>query len=394
LLASQGLVDRTRAKSDTDRRYDNIDFNASYDYRGARLKNFSQLGAYTRITSTRGTTLLGSAPPAHSRMNIYTGQILDPFRPDYPLIQKGAFTATTNWNAYWQNRTALWSDRVVVTLGLNYGQNHPGGAPVQKGTIMPNLAVNYNFSPAITAYYSYATSFNPVDPSLENARGQRGVFDPVKGANHELGARWDLPDRRLSLHVALFRSYIQNSLVQTGANELNVNGNRFFVPAGTRRSKGAELSADYRLRNHWLVSGSVTYLSSIYTGQGPISAAATLPIPGSPAEKTPRWAYTARTTYERSEGRLAGFNAGLLLTWQGQRLGSNGARTPAAPDPLMLPAYTRVDAHVGYSLKQHWDWSLNVDNLTDQLIFINATTGAAMEIAPPRNVVVRVGYRF
>ncbi len=107
-----------------------------------------------------------------------------------------------------------------------------------------------------------------------------------------------------------------------------------------------------------------------------------------------RWSWNSRLLYERSEGRLAGWSASLALLNQGARLGSNGAQTFSAPDPLWLPAYTRLDASLACRLNRHWDWAMTVENLADRRIWINATTGAAMEQAPPRTVTLRVSWRF
>jgi outer membrane receptor protein involved in Fe transport len=170
--------------------------------------------------------------------------------------------------------------------------------------------------------------------------------------------------------------------------------NRYYVVAGTRRSRGVELSGDFNVRANWFVSGAVSYLDAIYTGEGPLSAASTLALPGSRAEKAPRWAWSAQTRYERSEDRLAGLGGSLSLLWQDERLGSNGARTASAPDPLLLPAYARVDASISYRLNEHWDWALNLENLLDRKIFVNASAGSAIEIAPPRAATMRIGYRF
>ena len=60
----------------------------------------------------------------------------------------------------------------------------------------------------------------------------------------------------------------------------------------------------------------------------------------------------------------------------------------------MLPSYSRVDANIGYRFNERLDWALNLSNAFDQLIFINATVGSAMEIAAPRNAVMRLSYRF
>jgi outer membrane receptor protein involved in Fe transport len=97
--------------------------------------------------------------------------------------------------------------------------------------------------------------------------------------------------------------------------------------------------------------------------------------------------------YERTEGRLAGLGGGLGLIWQGDRFGGNGARTASAPDPLVLPAFMRVDAALTYRLSDRIDLGLNIDNLTDEAIFVSGTVGSSLEIAAPRTLMFRVGYR-
>ncbi|NOT61712.1 MAG: TonB-dependent receptor, partial [Acidobacteria bacterium] len=362
--------------------------------RGATWKNLTQVGAFTRVISTRGTTIQGAAPVAQAPINIYFGVATSSLVSNYPALIYGSFSDTTNWNGYLQNRTALFSDRVIVTVGLGYGQNHPDGRAVQKGELTPNVALVFNATKALALYGSYATSFNPIDPTLENAAGVRGAFNSTTGKNYEFGAKYDLLNRRASATLSFFKNEIGNALVQTGLTEVNRNGNRFYVEAGTRRSRGAELTGDYQVRANWFVSGAVSYTDAIYTGSGPTSAAATLAIPGSRAEKTPRWAWNATSRYERSEGKLAGLAGSLSLLWQDERLGSNGARTLSAPDPLQLPAYARVDTAISYRLNEHWDWALNFDNLTDRKIFVSATVGSAIEIATPRALTLRASYRF
>jgi len=182
--------------------------------------------------------------------------------------------------------------------------------------------------------------------------------------------------------------------VQTGVNDLNVNGVRYYVEAGTRRGKGAELSTEIKPWREVMVMASAAYTDAIYTGTGPASAASTLAIPGSRAEKTPRWSWNTRAQWERSEGRLSGLGASFALLYQGDRLGSNGARTLAAPDPLMMPAYTRLDASLFYRINEHMDVALNAENLTDRRIFLGATTGSALEISTPRSAALRWSYRF
>lgn len=393
LLRSEHLLQRVQSKSEADNRYHNIDFNTSYELKGAGWRSMMQVGAYTLVTATRSTTLLGPAPPAAFPIHIYTGVQTRP-EDRYPPLRLEPYAFTTNWNGYFQNRTSLLANKLVLTLGLGYGQSHPGGAPVRKGNLMPNFAALYNVTSSLALYGSYATSFNPVDPTLQDFAGRMGVFDPTTGKNYEFGAKYDLPNRRASATLSFFRNSVSNALVQSGINDVNVNGVRYYVEAGTRRGKGVELTSDYRLLRDVVMSAAVSYIDAIYTGTGPASAAATLAIPGSKAEKTPKWAWNTRLQYDKSEGKLAGFGAAFFLLWQDERLGSNGARTFSAPDPLLLPAYTRADASLSYRVNRHFDMALYLENLTDRRIFINATVGSSIEMAPPRTATVRLSYRF
>lgn len=393
LLRNQYLVERVQSKSEADNRYQNVDFNTAYELEGSSWKNSVMVGAYTRTSATRTSSLLGAAPTAGFPIHIYTGAALTPI-DTYPDLVMGSFGDTTNWNSYFQNRSSLLRNRLVLTVGLGYGQSHPGGSAVRKGDVMPNYSALLNVTQSLSVYGSYTTSFNPIDPTLQNLQGVMGTFDPTLGKNYEFGLKFDAPTRRMSGALSYFRNSISNALVQAGVNDLNTNGVRYYVEAGTRRGKGLELTTNTRMTRDLFLNTMVSYVDAIYTGSGPASAASTLAIPGSKAEKTPKWAWSARGSYERSEGRLAGFGGGLSLLWQDQRLGSNGARTYAAPDPLMLPAYLRADASVSYRFNRTLDYAVNFENLTGRCIYINATTGSSIEVAPPRTVTMRIGYRF
>lgn len=395
MLLQQMEVLRQQTRSDNRNRHHVIDFHAGHEFRRSGWRTLNQIGGFTRVVGVAATTPAGAQPGPAWPIHIYTGlQRFGPPQDVFPQILFGPWQHTTVWNGFWQNRTWLLDERLVLTVGLGYGQMHPGGHPVQKGEVFPNYAVLYRLRDNLSAYYSYSRSFNPVDPTLEDFQGRRNVFDPVRGHNHEAGLKYDLAARRASATLSWFSTGIDNALVQSGINDFNVNGVRYYMPAGTRRGRGLESSLETRLLHDVFVQAGAAWTEAWYTGTGPTSAAATLAIPGSRAEKTPRWSWNARLLYERTEGRLAGWTASVALLNQGGRFGSNGARTFSAPDPLWLPGYTRVDASLGYRLNRHWDWALYVENLGDRRIWINATTGSAMEQMPPRSATLRVSYRF
>jgi iron complex outermembrane receptor protein len=390
-LATRNEVERWFTRSLGDRLFDQADTNLVVEARGEKWKSMTQGGAYARLARNRTATSRGQTP-FHSPVNIFTGVASGPLvRTEVPVLL-GNFVNTTTWNSYLQNRTSLFQDKLVFTLGLGYGQNHPGGRAVQKGNLLPNYAVVWNAMSGLSLYGSYAESFNPVDPNLEDFEGRFNSFAPTTGTNREVGAKYDLPNRKMSLTLALFDARINNALVQSGPGDLNLNGIRYFAEAGTRRSRGVESTANMRLARGWTLVGTAAYLDSVYTGEGPASARATLPIPGSQAERAPRWSWSTRTRYEWNRGILAGFSLGFGWIWQDARWGNN--RTRNAPDPLLLPAYHRLDAAIGYRMNAHIDFAVNVDNLNDARIFISGNTGARLEIGAPRSATLRMGYRF
>ena len=399
LLRDQGLVDRIQAKSITQRNYNNFNADASYQWlNNGWVRNTTQVGLYTRILDSRGSRVASGTANAHSRINVYTGAAASRLVDNLTLALND-WTRDTVWNTFVQNTTAIDNGRWLVTIGFNYGQNLPASGDARKSGIIPNASVVFNATPELAVYGSYSTSFNPVDPTLEDAEGNIGVFDPTLGKSYEVGAKYDLLNRRVGLTLAAFQNQIENALVQSDLNVLNPNAQRFWIPAGTRRSRGIEMTGDFQVRQDLRISGGASYTAAIYKGfpagltqNGAPPASA--PIPNSWAEKTPHWSYNFYTRYDRSEGYLKGFGAGFGLSWQGKRLGSNGARTFASPDPLVLPAFTKADAALLYRLNKFVNFALNVDNVFDEVIFVNALVGSAIEIAAPRTMTLRTSFNF
>ena len=399
-LQTLNVISRIQAKSLTERAYNNFNADALYEWKdNGWWKNTTQVGFYERILNSRTTSPLGALPTAQSPINIYTGVAAVPLQDTYPAIAFGPRTRDIVWNGFVQNRTSLDDGRWNLTVGFNYGQNDPAVGTVRKSRVMPNASIVFNATPELAIYASYATSFNPIDPELEDADGNRGGFDPTVGKSYEVGAKYDLLNRRASVAFALFQNQVDNALVQSDVGFLNPRGNRFYVPAGTRRSRGAEFSGEFQVRQDLRVSASVSYLDAIYKGfpTGLTSNGnppATSPLPNSRAEKSPRWSYNTYTRYDRREGYLKGFGAGFGIIYQGERIGSNGAQTFAAPDPLTLPSFVRVDTALFYRLNKFVNFAFNVENLFDELIFVNASVGSNIEIAAPRAMTFRTTFNF
>lgn len=389
LLRDQGLVDRARTRSDTERRTHAADVNLSRSGHLLGAASLWQVGINANTTSTRRA--LAATPAARSRLDVFSGRLLTPADFSPLALAFEPWEATNYWNAYAQNRTTLLRERVVLTTGLGYARGTAAAGAEPSGALVPNAGVLFHADRSLALYFSYSSSYNPVDPSLEDARGRAGVFGPSVGRNFELGAKYDL-GRRVSASLALFDNRLDNAVVLSGANDLNPRGNRYASEGGTRHARGAELTAELRPAGGWAFEANAAYLDATYAGDGPRSVA--LPLPGSRAEKSPRWSFGARARYDVTAGPLRGAGAWLAWQHQGTRYGSNGARTTAAPDPLLLPAFTRLDLGLSYPVTSHLDVGLRVENLLDEVIFVNGSVGSSLELAAPRNVALRLGWNF
>jgi outer membrane receptor for ferric coprogen and ferric-rhodotorulic acid len=393
-LRDQHTVSRIQAKSLTERKYNNFNADASYEWlNNAFVRNTTQVGFYSRVLDSRSTKIVPGQPPilTQSAINVYTGQVVSPLVDNHPVITFDTWGKDIVWNGFVQNRTSLDHGRWNIMLGFNYGENDPAVGAVRKSGIIPNASIVFNAMPELAIYGSYSTSFNPTDPNLQNEQGVRGTFDPTIGKNFEFGAKYDLLNRRVGLTIAAFQNQIDNVLV---ASDTLLNAERYYIPAGTRRARGAEATGEFQVRQDLRVTAGVSYTDAIYKGFPSGAAVSSSPIPNSWAEKTPHWSYNVYTRYDRKEGYLKGFGAGLGLAWQGKRLGSNGARTFASPDPLVLPSFTRVDSALYYKLTKYVNFALNVDNLLDEVIFVNASVGSSIEIAAPRTMTFRTSFNF
>ncbi|HLM02000.1 MAG TPA: TonB-dependent receptor, partial [Pyrinomonadaceae bacterium] len=104
-LRNQHTVSRIQAKSLTERRYNNFNADAAYEWLNTGWwKNTTQIGFYERVFDSRATAAQGAIPPAQSPINIYTGQTLSPLVDNFPPIAFGKWGRDIVWNGFVQNR--------------------------------------------------------------------------------------------------------------------------------------------------------------------------------------------------------------------------------------------------------------------------------------------------
>lgn len=382
----------TRAGND----YEDLSFDVNTDYSarlGEHVLNFTQVGLNLRTNETLASVAQNGAN--QSPINLYTGVAAAPLVADAAAPPRGNLTRTTAWNFYVQNRTTI-AERLVVSIsGGHVGERtetiSPSGgsegATNRDSGVTPNLGLVYLLSDKASLYASYATSYTLPDAAYEDEHGNIGRFDPTEGDSMEFGAKAELWGDLLAASAAVFQTELNDTLIVSDAGDLNPNGNRYYRQVdGGRASRGVELEFTIEPVRHWATTFTYAYIDAFDRNRDGTRAGR--------APMTPRHAGTvfSRYTFTR-DGWLQGWTAQLGLLWQGERIGGQAAISPTNPDPLRLGSFYRLDVGISRHWR-HWQFALNLENVTNADYLLGGSTGLNLERANPRALTLRVGHTW
>jgi catecholate siderophore receptor len=209
----------------------------------------------------------------------------------------------------------------------------------------------------VSLYASYGTSANPPGANSGLGGGTDQItatnqnLSPERSRNIEVGAKWDVLDRRLSLTSALFQTDKTNARVSDGLGGM--------VNAGSQRVRGAELGFAGNLTNQWRVFGGYSYLDAITTDAGPANPTAS----GLPMVMVPKHNFVLWTYYDV----LPKLSIGGGATFSSLTYASVTATTRK-----WTPGYARFDAVATYRLDKTMDLQLNLQNIFDKKYYSSA----------------------
>jgi len=232
-------------------------------------------------------------------------------------------------------------------------------------------------------YAGYGTSAQPPGgANFQLAAGGTGNnanrtdFDPQEASNIELGTKWDLLDKRLSLTAAIFRTEVKNEVVQDPVSTL-------YYQTGKKRVDGIELGVAGLITNQWGVSAGYTTMdTSILSGPSVLAD-------GSNAlAYTPKDAFTSWTTYAFPFGLTLG--GGARYTGMLHR-GTDGA----VGTPTFVDSYWVFDAMASYRVSKNVDLQLNIYNLFDK-DYVAAINKSGFRYTPgtPRSARITANFAF
>ena len=237
-----------------------------------------------------------------------------------------------------------------------------------------------------SVYLSYATSVTPPGSFLgEGSDGNPiSVLDlrPEKSRNIELGVKWELFDRRLSVNADVFDTEKRD------ARQLDANG--WYANIGKTRVRGAELSVSGNISDTWYVFGGYAYMDSELVDGG-FSAGKSNPLNGTQLANTPKNSFSLWTTWQV----LPRLSLGGGAFYVDEVVGSYRVNPK---DGLLtefgVPSYVRVDAMANWTVNDRLGLRFNLQNLTDKTYYAKAYPVHFAVMAPGRSAVLSATYKF
>jgi len=214
---------------------------------------------------------------------------------------------------------------------------------------MPSWRAGIVYKPAPNGsiYFDAGTSFNPSAESLSLSVGN-GSLDPVKNTTYEVGTKWDVLNRNLSLTAALYQTQ-QTNVRETIPNEI------LQQLVGDAIARGFTAEVKGHITPEWQVIGGYAYTYSVID-ESPIGDL------GHRLANVPAHTVNLFTTYTFPFGLEIGggmnFVSGRYLSTTPRVVGNVNFFTEA-------PGYVTGNLMAKYTVNEHLDLQVNIQNVSD-----------------------------
>jgi catecholate siderophore receptor len=273
------------------------------------------------------------------------------------------YTAKGNAN-YWKKVNGSWTKPLVE------------GVKASGEFLSYNLSIAYKPNENTNIYFGYANSQDPNGGSLsfksstEAQLVDTSTVKPEEAKSYELGAKWDLFDKRLQVNSALFMS---NKTV------LDRDENRIYGLAGEQEVKGLELGITGEINDDLSIIASYTHQKSEVTkdytedmiGDG---------LTATPEDTASVWlSYMANSKLIIAGG--AQYSSGDIYWRRNRAYFDTGS-------------VVVVNAMASYEFNDALTLQLNIDNLADKEYVTDYSAKGHFLPGAPRNIKLGVNYTF
>lgn len=377
------------------RHQDNLDIHATGPFTLFGRQHQLTIGANGTRSRDTSYTLRAENAPEYWIPNLYDW---DGSMPEPGAVRTGAWTRTyTRQHGLYTGARFSLADPLHLIVGArlsNYrtyrhdydsAGRYTGTHAVlrNKNELTPYAGITYDIGAGVTAYASYADLFKP-----QSYRDKHNDYlDPIVGSNIELGVKAALLNERVQVNVAVFKTEQDNLAViddSVPPNSLPDGGQAYVSSGPGNTSRGFELEASGEIVRGWQLFAAY---SRTKTRDGAGTVINTY---------IPRQMFKLGTTYQLT-GALAGLSVGSTVSWQSERDMWTAGRAYSVPGvgprTASHASFALVGLHAGYRFDDHWQASLNVNNLFDKTYYDNFVAFRA-QYGAPRNAQLTVRYQW
>jgi catecholate siderophore receptor len=267
-------------------------------------------------------------------------------------------------------------------FNTDYNSQSPTAGPAQFSRVdqQPSYRAAFVFKPVNygSIYFDYGTSFNPSAETLALSAGTADL-DPEKNRTYEVGTKWDLPSKRLSVNASVFQTTKLNARETSPTNPLLV------VLAGNQRVNGFQVAVTGRITDRWQLLSSYAYLDGKVVSSQFFPAAV-----GAQLANVPKNTFNAWTTYNLPWRFTAG--AGT------QFVDSRTASSTVPLDPTtglvkQIPSYWVFNAMASHPITERISLQLNLYNLANRYYYDEPHPGHIIP-GPAFTALVGLNFRY
>ena len=276
----------------------------------------------------------------------------------------------TTRSIYAQDQLTL-SEHLQMIAGVRYERfgirfhNNRSDSTLSRSDAMvsPRVGLLVKPSPASSIYANYSVSFLPsAGDQFSSLNDVTKALEPEKFENLEAGAKWDVADR-VSLTAAVYR------LDRTNTRAPDPNNSGLSVQTGSQRSTGYELGITGQVTPAWEVAGGYARQRSVIT-----STTAAAPS-GRTVPLVPAATFSLWNKYQVAPR----FSLGVGVMHQSDMYA-------AISNTVKLPAFTRVDGGVYFSLTESVGAQLNLENIFNEKYYPLANGNNNITPGSPRAI--------
>ena len=297
----------------------------------------------------------------------------DPFRPN--------FATDTTTHAFYLEDAYRVNERLLLTAGARHDRYKVDrrnllAASGHFATTLRSKAVrlgaSWKLAPDTSLYGQLSTGSDPVT-SILSMNLANSKFKLTDARQVEAGVKQMLAGGAAEWTAALYKIKKDDIITR------DPNNPALSVQGGSQTSQGAQVSASLRLAHAWRLDANLAYTDAEFDElleAGNVSRAGNRPA------DVPKVSSNLWLTHRAGDWRTS---AGLRYV--GERFISNA-------NTQTLPAYTTLDASIGWALCRNVQLQLNLRNLTDKLYAITSYGSSQYLLGDERHAELTVHWRY